>query len=47
MMELAIFLAGALVGGWAAWRWGWNAAVRMYRDRDIARAEERAEADSR
>lgn len=42
-----IFLAGALVGGWVGWRWGWNATVRMYRDRDIARAEERAEADSR
>jgi hypothetical protein len=47
MSAVQFFLAGALVGGWAGWRWGWNAAVRMYRDRDIARAEERAEADSR
>lgn len=46
MSELLIFLLGALVGGWLAWRWGWNAGVRLYRDRGIARAEERAEADS-
>lgn len=46
MSELLIFLAGALAGGWLAWRWGWNAAVKFYRDRDIERAQERAEADS-
>ncbi len=47
MSEVLIFIAGATVGGWLAWRWGWNAAVAMYRDRDIERAQERAEADSR
>ena len=47
MSELLIFIAGATVGGWAGWRWGWNACVRMYRDRDIERAQERAETDSR
>lgn len=47
MSELLIFLAGALVGGWVAWRWGWNAAVLLYRDRAIEQAQQRAEADKR
>lgn len=47
MNELLIFLAGGAPGRLAGVAVGLNAAVRMERDRDIARAQERAEADSR
>ena len=45
LVWLFIFAAGAACGAWLAWGLGWNAAVRLYRDRDINRAQERAEAD--
>jgi hypothetical protein len=45
MSYLIIFMLGAAVGGWLAFDWGWNAAVQFYRDRDVARANERAALD--
>jgi len=47
MSYLVIFLLGAAAGGWLAYDWGWNAAVRLYEARDVARARERAEQDRR
>jgi hypothetical protein len=37
-------LLGALAGGYVAWNWGWNSAVRLYEHRA---AHERAVADRR
>ncbi len=47
MSYLMIFLFGAAAGAYVAFNLGWNMCVRMYRDRDIARARERAEHDAR
>ena len=44
---LFVFAAGAACGAWFAWSLGWNAAVRLYEQRDVTRARERAEADRR
>lgn len=45
MSYLLIFIVGVLTGAWLAWNWGWNSAVRLYEERDIMRARERAEQD--
>jgi len=47
MGYLIVFLLGVAAGAWLAWNWGWNAAVRLYRDRTIDQARQRAEADRR
>jgi hypothetical protein len=47
MSYLVIFLLGAAAGAYAAYNLGWNAAVRLYEARDVARARERAEQDRR
>lgn len=45
MSYLIVFIAGVALGGWLAWTWGWNAAVRLYEHRAVKAAHERAEAD--
>jgi hypothetical protein len=42
---LFAFLLGAVMGGMVSWRWGWNAAVRLYRDRTVDAANERERQD--
>lgn len=44
MTALALALA-FIAGGVIGYKVGWNGALRMIRDRDIARARERYEAD--
>jgi len=45
VIYLIVFIAGAALGGWAGWRFGWNAAVLLYRDRTIDQANARYEQD--
>lgn len=47
MSYLFVFAAGVTCGAWLAWTWGWNAAVRLYEQRQVEAARVRAEADRR
>ena len=42
---LLFVIVGAIAG--IGYRLGWNAACRLYRDRDVTRAEKRYEEDSK
>lgn len=45
MSYLVIFIIGVAIGAYIAWTWGWNSAVRLYEQRTIDQARQRAEAD--